>query len=120
MKTKIIGKDGKFKIVDLSRRKAIKARCLDCSGWEYNEVNNCEHTKCELYPYRMGIGKQDPILRRKAIRAYCLNNCMLGQKAEVTKCTSWDYCPLYPFRLGTYLDKSVKNYHIEQYNGIKI
>ena len=100
MKAKILTKKGMVETVDLNRRKAIRLRCWDCSGFEYNEVRNCEHTKCELYPYRMGTEKQNPTARRKAIRAYCVNNCMIGQKREVTKCASKDYCPLYLFRSG--------------------
>lgn len=37
-----------------SRTKAIKARCLDCSGNNTQEVKNCKFTTCDLYPYRLG------------------------------------------------------------------
>lgn len=34
--------------------KAIRAKCIDCSGGQVNEVKECTHTKCALYPFRMG------------------------------------------------------------------
>ena len=34
--------------------KAIRAKCLDCSGGSSNEVKLCEMTECSLYPYRLG------------------------------------------------------------------
>lgn len=34
--------------------KAIRAKCLDCSGNYYKNVRECPITKCPLYQYRMG------------------------------------------------------------------
>lgn len=34
--------------------KAIRAKCLDCSGDYINEVRECPITDCPLYPFRMG------------------------------------------------------------------
>ena len=34
--------------------KAIRAKCLDCSNGQYNEVKLCPCTDCPLYPYRLG------------------------------------------------------------------
>jgi len=34
--------------------KAIRAKCLDCSGGMRNEVKNCKLERCPLWPYRMG------------------------------------------------------------------
>jgi hypothetical protein len=34
--------------------KAIKRRCLDCSGYSKAEVRNCHHVTCALYPFRQG------------------------------------------------------------------
>ncbi len=34
--------------------KAIRAKCLDCSGDYINEVRECSITNCPLYPFRMG------------------------------------------------------------------
>lgn len=34
--------------------KAIRAKCLECSGNQPSEVRNCLITECPLYPFRMG------------------------------------------------------------------
>jgi len=34
--------------------KAIRAKCLDCSGNQVKEVRNCSVKDCSLHPYRMG------------------------------------------------------------------
>lgn len=34
--------------------KAIRAKCLDCSNYQYKEVRLCPVKTCSLYPYRMG------------------------------------------------------------------
>lgn len=34
--------------------KAIRAKCLDCSCWQTQEVKLCDRVNCPLYPFRMG------------------------------------------------------------------
>ncbi len=34
--------------------KAIRAKCIDCSGDQLKEVRLCPVTDCDLWPYRMG------------------------------------------------------------------
>jgi len=34
--------------------KAIRKKCLDCSGYSKKEVRECPIIDCPLYPYRMG------------------------------------------------------------------
>ena len=34
--------------------KAIREKCLDCSGGQYKEVELCPIKSCPLYPFRMG------------------------------------------------------------------
>lgn len=34
--------------------KAIRAKCLECSGFQPKEVRGCVITDCPLYPFRMG------------------------------------------------------------------
>ena len=34
--------------------KAIRAKCLDCSGGSYAGIRDCPMTDCPLWPYRMG------------------------------------------------------------------
>ena len=95
MKVKIQSRDG-HKIVNLNRRKAIRERCLNCSGWLAKEVTKCKFSDCQLYPFRTGQGRQDPKARNIAIRQYCLW-CMNGRRTEVAKCPSFD-CSLFPYR----------------------
>ena len=38
----------------LTPLKAIRAKCLDCSGGQPSEVRECPDTECSLYPYRFG------------------------------------------------------------------
>src|SRR5258707_7606339 len=35
--------------------KAIRAKCLDCSGGNEAEVRKCVATGCALWPFRMGV-----------------------------------------------------------------
>ena len=34
--------------------KAIKKKCLDCMGWQPQEVRSCPFDDCSLYPFRFG------------------------------------------------------------------
>jgi len=34
--------------------KAIRLKCLDCSGWNTKEVELCEHKACVLWELRFG------------------------------------------------------------------
>jgi len=48
-----IGKDG-IETKTLTPIKAIRAHCLECLSWSYEEVKNCSATKCPLFPFRLG------------------------------------------------------------------
>lgn len=95
MKVEIMSKRG-TKIMSLNRRRAIREACLNCSAWFAPDVKNCIFQDCQLYPFRMGTGKQNPTERAKAIRQYCLW-CMGGQSKEISRCTI-PKCPLYAYR----------------------
>lgn len=41
-----------------SRLKAIRRKCLDCSGYNIAEVRGCRHAACSLHPFRMGKGNR--------------------------------------------------------------
>jgi hypothetical protein len=115
MKVKIQSKDG-YRIININRRKAIRERCLNCSGWIATEVSNCGSVDCSLYPFRSGKGKQNPKSREKALRNYC-RWCMCGQRSEVSKCVSTD-CPLLSFRMNgidrsSKIESLLKSDHIE-------
>lgn len=38
----------------LTKLRAIRAKCLDCSGGSPKETRECVMLDCPLYPYRMG------------------------------------------------------------------
>lgn len=38
----------------LSPLKAIRAKCMDCSGQSFKEVRTCPVKSCPLWVYRMG------------------------------------------------------------------
>ena len=97
MKSKIQSKTG-HKIINLNRRKAIREKCLNCSGWAYKEVEICPFTNCQLYPFRSKTSKQNPKARNKAIRQYCLW-CCTNNQTDVSKCPA-RYCPLWAYRRG--------------------
>jgi len=115
MKVRIQGKGG-YKIVDLNRRKAIRERCLNCTGFSYAEANRCEHVDCPLHRFRSGKGKQDAKDRNQAIRKFCLW-CMNDSINEVSKCTAPD-CSLFAYRKSK-LDRSIKIDSMQKINHIE-
>jgi hypothetical protein len=44
-----------FQPVIESPIKAIRAKCIDCSGGTWSEVRKCVATACPLWPFRMGV-----------------------------------------------------------------
>jgi len=52
--------------------KAIRVKCLDCSGDSRKEVEFCTLTACSLYPFRMG---RNPFRTQRAMTD--------SQKAEI-------------------------------------
>jgi hypothetical protein len=75
--------------------KAIRARCLDCRGFERASVADCQFTDCPLSVHRMGHGRGSYL---RSIRAHCLW-CCKDQPHEVRLCPAKD-CPTWPYRLG--------------------
>jgi hypothetical protein len=77
--------------------KAVRARCIDCSGFELMEVRECpfdgeREQLCPLYQLRFGKGSRTAL---KAIRRYCLW-CCKGHPGEVkyrpaVNCALWEY-----------------------------
>jgi hypothetical protein len=110
MKAKIQSKSG-HKIIHLTRRKAIRERCLNCSGWSFKDVESCPIKNCQLYPYRMGSGQQDAQARYKAIRRYCLW-CSGNNRAELNNCPARD-CPLWYYRKGR-LEKTLETLFLSE------
>ena len=40
--------------MDLTPMRAIRAKCIDCSGGNRSEVTHCTVKTCPLWPYRLG------------------------------------------------------------------
>lgn len=79
--------------------KAIRARCLDCSGGSQKEVRECPIDWCPLYEYRLGHRpKEKTLTPMRAIRAHCIA-CCDGNIREPSLCTAIK-CPLYAYKLG--------------------
>ena len=55
----------------LTRTKAIRMKCLDCSGNQLAEVRKCPVTNCPLWRYRMGREENDEL---KPVRKNGENN----------------------------------------------
>jgi hypothetical protein len=79
----------------LTPLKAIRSKCIDCSGFELKEVRECQFKDCALYHLRMGRGSRATL---KRIRAYCLW-CCNDQSNEVKLCPSLK-CSLWQYRFG--------------------
>ena len=47
-------KDRVVKAGDLTPMKAIRDKCIDCSGGSKHEVKLCVCTDCPLWPFRLG------------------------------------------------------------------
>lgn len=76
----------------ITRGKAIRKYCLDCSGGRSHEVTHCPFSECPLYGFRRS-GKGS---RTKAIKQYCFEHCMNQNMNEVrhclaTTCFFWGY-----------------------------
>jgi hypothetical protein len=97
-------KDGSYEVSkDMHERrtppmtplKAVRARCLDCRGYEMAEVRECDFANCPFHSLSMGRGSRSVL---KPVRAYCLW-CCNDQRGEVRECPSIR-CPLWQYRLG--------------------
>jgi hypothetical protein len=53
VKHKVLTKNG-IEEKSLTPIKAIRAKCMECSNWQYSEVARCEIMDCALWMYRFG------------------------------------------------------------------
>ncbi len=83
-------------IQQMTRGKAIRKYCLDCSGGKPREVTRCPFPECPLYGFRFGKGVGP---KWRVIRNYCVKHCMNDQPVEVKICTS-PQCALFRYRMG--------------------
>lgn len=98
-----------------TRCRAIRARCLNCKGWENTPVRECEITDCNLWPYRLGKspnrqksartrGQNGIKIPSRAIADHCLA-CSGNSVSERRQCPATE-CPLWAFRNGRKEGKS--------------
>lgn len=81
----------------LTRVKAIRAKCIDCSE-NLADVRNCTFTDYALYPFRMGHKPKNGKTASQAIREHCLW-CCCDSKKEVRLCPATE-CPIWRYRRG--------------------
>lgn len=94
----VLTRDGEVIKVNLSKTKAIKLKCLDCSGFDRSSVKECVIEDCELYPYRLGKNPHTSKQRNNNMKLHCVN-CSGGNKPNIKRCTV-ETCPLYYHRIG--------------------
>lgn len=60
----------------INRSKAIRLKCLDCSGDNMAEVRKCPATNCPLWRYRMGKEENDELkpIRKKGEKTQEIEN----------------------------------------------
>jgi len=99
---KVRSRDG-VKVVKLTRTKAVRERCLNCSAWSAYAVSQCPFTDCPLYPFRTGKGVRGRSAEKnRAIVRYCQ---WCSNSRTPKDCTA-KLCPLYVYRTG-HIDNSV-------------
>ena len=80
---------------------AIKQYCRECMNGMSHEVKKCTSPDCFWYDWRF---KKQPGSTIKAIRQYCLNECVgeevAGRYKEVKECNPRFGCSLHAFRMG--------------------
>ena len=79
----------------MTKERAIRSRCMDCSGGIYQDVKDCEDKACALYPYRTRAKVEGN--RARAIKQYCL--ACVGSAKERKLCEV-ETCPLHEHRTG--------------------
>lgn len=64
----------------LGRAKAIRQKCLECTGGQYAEVRRCQITDCTLWSYRSGR-----LQRQKTVEKDGVSDQTLGQEGADTR-----------------------------------
>ena len=89
--------------INLTPLRAIRLKCMDCSGYSAKDARFCEFGSkepvCFLYPDRLGKrNKEAAKTPMKAIRKHCLW-CSGESSLEVKLCPS-ELCALHSYRMG--------------------
>jgi hypothetical protein len=89
------GKERNNCLKTLTPLKAIRAKCINCSGFELKAIKNCQHLDCPLYTLRMGKGARATLKRIKAFCLWCCND----RRSEIKLCAAV-WCSLWAYRFG--------------------
>lgn len=54
------GRDVSMTVLEETLERAIRKKCLECSGNSRKEVENCAFKDCTLWPYRMWMRQGRP------------------------------------------------------------
>jgi len=68
-----------FSKYKLRQMKAMREKCLNCCGYQEQEVRGCEIKSCSLWPYRMCRGANVPTISLNQLR----KNTQKEQKKEL-------------------------------------
>jgi hypothetical protein len=75
---------GEFHTEGATALRAIKRRCLDCSGYSKAEVRNCKLRDCDLWPFRQGKNR-NRVLSGEALEAARANGARLAGQRLTSK-----------------------------------
>jgi hypothetical protein len=64
--------------------RAVRAKCLDCSGGSAAEVSGCRVTACPLYPFRLGRNPWRPDVSPAQREASRRNAAALANPVKIT------------------------------------
>ena len=65
------GNESSYQEKTLTRKKAIRLRCLDCCSFIAAEVRECTDSHCALFPFR--LGKDPSVISKNTGNAEFLN-----------------------------------------------
>jgi len=73
----------------MTRSKAIRLYCIDCSGGSYQEVADCEIEDCPLYAFRTGHSGKKKVMSAEHMEKL---KSALGRAREAKKKLKEDHC----------------------------
>lgn len=61
----------------ISPLQAIRSKCLDCTGHQYNEIKSCPVLDCPLWMFRLGI---HPFTKRNQSNPFLCKSYFTGKQ----------------------------------------
>ena len=84
----------------ITKSKAVKLRCLDCSAFDRKAVRECSNEKCILFVMRLRgklEGEKAGLRRARAIKHFCRIHCMNDYRDLVKECSDIN-CSFHQYR----------------------